>query len=137
MIEYLNYKKTQMSNWTLKEPKYGDIIRVEINKDYHHFGIYVSDDEVIQYGLLQDIFKEAKDVVVLKSTIDEFRNKKFVEVREYSLKEKLLKNKPDKVVSKARARLGEANYNLYENNCSHFVNECVFNKHISDETNKK
>lgn len=126
-----------MSNWTLKEPKYGDIIRVEINKDYHHYGIYVSDDEVIQYGLLEDAFKEASEVSVLSSNIDIFRNKKFVEVREYTLKEKLTKNKPDKVVKLARSRLGERNYNLYDNNCLHFVNECVFNRHVSEETNKK
>lgn len=126
-----------MSNWTLKKPKYGDIIRVEINKDYHHYGIYVTDDEIIQYGMLEDVFQEASSVSVVSSTIDEFRKKKFVEVREYSLKEKLTKNKPDKVVKLAESRLGEKKYSLYENNCSHFVNECVFNKHISDETNKK
>ena len=127
-----------MNKWSLRKPKRGDIIRIDINKDYHHYGIYVSDDEVIQYGLAKDILKPNNTVEVLKSNINDFRMNKFVETREYSLLEKIRKNKPDKVIRKARARLGEASYDILNNNCSHFVNECVFNKHISDEDmNKK
>lgn len=127
-----------MNKWSFRMPKPGDIIRIDINKDYHHYGIYVSDDEVIQYGLAKDIFKPNNEVKVLKSNIDEFRMSKFVEVREYSFIEKISKNKPNKVISIARSRLGEASYDILNNNCSHFVNECVFNKHIQDEQmNKK
>lgn len=122
-----------MNKWSLRKPILGDIIRIDINKDYHHYGIYVSDDEVIQYGLAKDILKPNNLVSVLKSNINDFRMNKFVEVREYTFIEKLKKNKPSKVIALARARLGEMKYDIINNNCSHFVNECVFNKHISDE----
>ena len=36
-----------MANFSLREPKYGDIIRVKIKDDIYHYGIYVSDDEII------------------------------------------------------------------------------------------
>ena len=36
--------------WELVEPKLGDIIRVRLG-DLYHFGIFVSEDEVIQFGL--------------------------------------------------------------------------------------
>ena len=122
-----------MNKWSLRKPIPGDIIRIDINKDYHHYGIYVSDDEVIQYGLAKDILKPNNSVKVLKSNINDFRMSKFVEVREYTLVEKLTKNKPAKVIEKARARLGEAKYDILNNNCSHFVNECVFNKHVKED----
>lgn len=118
-----------MDLWSFKEPKLGDIIRVEINKTYYHYGIYVSDDEVIQYGRSDDMLKKEKqDIEVLVTSIDEFRNKQFIEVRSYSIKERLLKNKPQHVVDLARARIGEKNYDIVKNNCEHFVNDCVFKK---------
>ena len=116
--------------WTLNEPKYGDVIRVNINKTYYHYGIYVSDDEVIQYGRLDDMLKKNKDEVeVLVTSIKDFADNKFIEVGSCSLKEKLIKNKPDKVVMLARKRIGEREYDIVDNNCEHFVYECVFNKH--------
>lgn len=36
--------------WQLKEPTFGDIIRVKSGSIYH-YGIYASDSEVIQFGL--------------------------------------------------------------------------------------
>ena len=122
------------SKWSFDEPKFGDIIRVEIKNSIYHYGIYVSDDEVIQYGLASDAFNTvSENVMVLSSTIKEFLNGKFLEKRNYTLHEKITKNKPNEVVLKAKARLGEKKYNLLTNNCEHFVNECVFNKHISEQ----
>jgi hypothetical protein len=125
-----------MAKWSLKAPRLGDIIRVDMGKSLHHYGIYVSDDEVIQYGKSYEILGPKESVCVLSTTIMEFLNHKFLEVREYSFLEKLLKNKPDEVVKKARARLGEAKYDALNNNCEHFVNECVFNRHESEEAEK-
>lgn len=122
-----------MAKWSLREPKCGDIIRVSIGKNIHHYGIYISDMEVIQYGSGKDIFAPKEDVKVYISTIEEFLGGKFLEVREYSFMEKITKNKPEKVICLAKERLGEAKYDLVKNNCEHFVNDCVFNKHISIE----
>lgn len=121
-----------MANFSLKEPKYGDIIRVKIKDDIYHYGIYESDMVVIQFGLASDAFKrDAKEIKVLTTSIKEFLNGKFLEVREYSFFEKIKKNKPNIVIEKAKSRIGEEGYDLINNNCLHFVNECVFNKHIN------
>ncbi len=121
-----------MANFSLREPKYGDIIRVKIRDDIYHYGIYENDNSIIQFGSAADAFKsDAKNVKVEITTIKDFLGGKFLEVREYSFMEKIKKNKPELVVSKAKGRLGETGYNLIENNCLHFVNECVFNKHIN------
>ena len=121
-----------MANFSLKEPKYGDIIRVKIRDDIYHYGIYVSDMEVIQFGTASDAFKKnSKDIKVLTTTIKEFLNGKFLEVREYSFMERIKKNKPNVIINKAKSRIGEEGYDLLNNNCLHFVNECVFNKHIN------
>ena len=125
-----------MVKWSLRDPKEGDIIRISIGRNMHHYGIFVSDSEVIQYGRSSDIFKNKEEVKVLSTSINEFLNGKFLEVREYSLKEKLSKNNKDKIIKLARSRIGEAKYDILNNNCEHFVNECVFNKHESSEAEK-
>ena len=116
----------------LKNPSSADIIRIKVKNDIYHYGIYISDDEVIAYGKASDIFKASKeDVKVISTNIKEFLDGHFLEVVDYSFTEKIKKNKPDKVIKLARERLGEAKYDILNNNCEHFVNECVFNKHIS------
>lgn len=125
-----------MASFSLRNPNPGDIIRIDIGSDMHHYGIYVSDMEVIQYGRSTDIFNPKGDVSIIATTIEEFLNNKFLEVREYTFIEKIKKNKPAKVIELARKRLGETKYNILENNCEHFVNECVFNKHESLEAKK-
>jgi len=35
-------------NWTFREVKSGDIIRIQLGPIYH-YGIYVSDEEIIQF----------------------------------------------------------------------------------------
>lgn len=121
-----------MASFSLREPKYGDIIRVKIRDDIYHYGIYENDNSIIQFGSANDAFKtDSSNVKVEITTIKEFLNGKFLEVREYSFIEKIKKNKPDLVIKKAKERLGEKGYNLISNNCLHFVNVCVFNKHIN------
>ena len=116
----------------LKNPNSGDIIRIKVKNDIYHYGIYISDSEVIAYGLAKDIFKTDKnDVKVLSTDIKEFLDGHFLECAEYSFIEKCKKNKLDKIINLARLRIGEAKYDILNNNCEHFVNECVFNKHIS------
>ena len=67
--------------WLLKDPSPGDMIRVALGGIYH-VGVYVSDDEVIQFGLaptrrsgLRD-----EDIEVLSSDIDTFLAGGFLEV---------------------------------------------------------
>ena len=126
-----------MEKYVSKEPVIGDIVKVEISNNIYHFGIYMGDDKVIQYGKAADFLKTKKeDVEVLISSMEEFLNGKMALVRVYSFFEKIKKNKVKKIIELAKSRLGEKNYDPVENNCEHFVNECVFNKHISNQANK-
>ena len=122
-----------MAKWSLRCPIEGDIIRVSIGNNMHHYAIYVSDSCIIQYGKASDIFQDSSEVSVQVGTIKEFVGNKYIEVREYSLLEKLKKNSKEKIIKKAKERIGEKKYNILNNNCEHFVNECVFNKHESLE----
>ena len=94
------------------------------------YGIYVDDENVIQYGKYDDMLKkDAKEIEVLITNISDFAGGKFIEVRNYSLKERIFKRRPSKIVRKAMLRLGEKEYNIINNNCEHFVNDCAFYRH--------
>ena len=126
-----------MEKYIVKEPKIGDIVKVEISNGLFHYGLYLGNDEIIQYGLAKDFLKTKKeDVKVQVTSMSEFLDGKMALVRVYSLFDKLKKNSPKKAIKLALDRLGEAKYDPIENNCEHFVNECVFNKHISLQANK-
>ena len=112
--------------WTYKEPSQGDMVRVAIGSIYH-FGIYVSDSEVIQFGLppsRRGSLIDA-DVEVLASDIDEFLAGGFLEVCEFDRKERKKNRKPCEVVEYARSKIGTRGYHILYNNCEHFANECV------------
>ena len=126
-----------MEKYKCIEPKVGDIVKVEISNGLFHYGLYLGNDEIIQYGLAKDFLKTKKeDVKVQVTSMSEFLDGKMALVRVYSLFDKLKKNSPKKAIKLALDRLGEAKYDPIENNCEHFVNECVFNKHISLQANK-
>ncbi len=120
--------------WVMKEPKRGDMIRVALGSIYH-FGIFVSEDEVIQFGLAPSLRALIPDnkVEVLASDIDAFLAGGFLEVCEFDRKERKKHRKPDEVVEYARKRLGEKGYHILYNNCEHFANECLSGEHISHQ----
>lgn len=102
------------------------MIRVAVGGIYH-FGIYVSDEEVIQFGLppVSRVGVRDLDVEVLSSNIDSFLAGGFLEVCEFDKKEKKKNRTPDEVVDYARSKIGKRGYNILYNNCEHFANECV------------
>ncbi len=120
--------------WKMKEPSYGSMIRVGLGSIYH-FGIYVSDDEVIQFGLAPSRRAMLRDseVEVLASDIDTFLAGGFLEVAEFDKKEKKKLRSPDAVVAYAREKLGMRGYSILYNNCEHFANECLSGEHISHQ----
>ena len=121
-----------MEKWSMKEPYPGAHIRVQVGEIYHH-GIYIGNDEVVQFGLPFDIRNVPDKIKVIKSDISDFLNGGFLEVREFSKKEKKLKNSDSKIVEIALSKLGEGNYDIIHNNCEHFVNECIFNSKKSKQ----
>ncbi len=114
--------------FVIKDASRGDIIRTQIgNTNLFHYGIYISEEEVIQFGyspLVRD--KDKNNIVVISTSIDTFSQSNFVEVGECSSKEKKKIFPPEEIISRAKARLGEGGYNILHNNCEHFVYECAF-----------
>ncbi|MCH5158128.1 MAG: lecithin retinol acyltransferase family protein [Clostridiales bacterium] len=114
--------------WTSDSPKFGDIIRIELSPGLYHYGIYVSDDEVIAFGLppIGGFSVPSEEIKVISSDIDKFFCGRFVEVAKLGFIEKLKAKKPNAVVAYARSRIGDGGYHIVKNNCEHFVYECVF-----------
>lgn len=111
--------------WTADMPKYGDIIRVKV-KFYHHYGIFVDEDCVVQFGMPDNTGVNPDDIEVITTNIDTFRNGGAVETAAFSVLERMKKQSSEKIVETALSRIGEKGYNILHNNCEHFVNECVF-----------
>ena len=120
--------------WILGEPQSGDMIRVKAGT-IHHYGVFVSDSEVIQFGLAPNARPGLKDsdIEVLATDIDTFLAGQFLEVAEFDRKEKKTHPTPEEAVAKARARMGEKGYHILYNNCEHFAYECVSGKHYSEQ----
>ena len=119
----------------LIDPNMGDMIRVKTGQIYH-YGIYVSDDEVIQFGLApsQRSLINDSQIEVLSSDIDTFLCGGFLEVAVFDKKEKKKHRKAADVVSYARSRLGTKGYNIIYNNCEHFANECISGVRYSSQS---
>lgn len=120
--------------YTLTAPVPGDIIRVSVGS-IHHYGIYVSDNEVIQFGRRPDVVVcKKEDIQVLSTSVEEFYQSSFLETAVLSRKEKKDAFKNTEVIDRARKRIGETGYDILRNNCEHFVFECVFGIHYSTQT---
>lgn len=122
-----------MEKWKLADPYPGAHIRVKTGSFYHH-GIYIGNDEVVQFGYPFNYTQDPKSVIVVRSSIFDFLKGGFLEVKEFSHKEKKQKYSDSKIIENALSHLGEAGYNILNNNCEHFVNLCIFGKKISYQT---
>ena len=119
--------------WEMREAKYGDIVRVALGPLFH-FGIFVSDEEVIQFGLPPTPNRRSEDVEVLSAPVEAFLAGGFLEVGVPEGKEKRRRKKPKVVVSTAKSRIGEHGYDILYNNCEHFANECYFGEKFCSMT---
>lgn len=116
--------------WEMTEAKFGDIVRVSLGAIYH-YGIFVSEEEVIQFGLPPTPNRRAEDVEVLAAPVEAFLAGGFLEVGYAEGREKKARRSPKETVAAARKRLGERGYDILHNNCEHFANECVFGEKFS------
>ncbi len=112
-------------NWSEKSPKSGDIIRTKVSF-YHHYGIFISEDEVIQFGLPNDPGKPSDSICVLASDIDTFLSGGELQTAEPDKEESKKLRSKEEIIKIARSRIGEKGYDILHNNCEHFVNECAF-----------
>lgn len=120
--------------WEYKDCRYGDIIRVKLGSVYH-YGIFVSDNEVIAFGLppTAENLQNQQAIKVLATDIDVFSCGNLVETAVLSFKERMKRRSPEQTVTLARERIGEGGYNIIHNNCEHFVNDIVFGEKVSQQ----
>lgn len=122
-------------NWTLKEANLGDMVRVKSGSIYH-YGVFVSEDEIIQFGLAPALRPSVKpcDVEVCSSDVDGFLGGGFLEVAVLDRKETKKRRPVKETVAMARERLGEKGYHILYNNCEHFAYECVMGERYCSQT---
>jgi len=114
----------------------GDLIRVRVGSIWH-YGVYASEEEVIQFGLPpRQGFLRPDEVRVCASTMAEFAENSIVETARWTWKEKFRKNSARRAVALARSRIGEGGYNLLHNNCEHFAYECVLGEKRCEQEEK-
>lgn len=116
--------------WTVDTPECGDLVRTKV-RFYHHYGIFVSPERVIQFGLPDDPMRPAGDVRVLATDVYTFLQGGELEVAKPDREERKEMRSPKAIVAMAESRIGEGGYDILHNNCEHFMNECAFGEHRS------
>ena len=106
--------------WWPSECKKGDMIRVRIGSIYH-YGIFISEDEIIQFGLPPTALIPENEQRVCVCSIDEFACGSIVETAILDRNDQKRRYDADKTVRIARSRIGEGGYSLIHNNCEHFA----------------
>lgn len=121
--------------WEKKKPSFGDQIRVNRGLYFHH-GIYIDDNNVIQFGSMNGELDPDKARVIKTSLSDFLKGDQDYEVRSFTPEELAKKRSPEEIVNYAFLQLGRGGYNIISNNCEHFANECVFGKADSEQVDK-
>ena len=117
-------------NWENKTPEPADIIRTRF-KFYYHYGIFISEDEVIQFGLPLDPGRPAEEIKVIATDVYTFLMGGEIETAVPSGEERKKMHSATEIIKTARGRIGEGGYDILHNNCEHFVNSCVFGENSS------
>lgn len=120
--------------WEMKQPNYGDQIRVNRGFYYHH-GIYEDDNHVYQFASPKGSEVSPDTALIICTTLEEFLKGGIVEVRCYLDNELKNKRSPEEIIDYAKSKLGTGlgTYNLITNNCEHFSNMCAFGKAQSNQ----
>lgn len=112
-----------------KKPSLGD--QIKVNRGiYDHHGIYIGDDKVIQFGSTTGELDPSK-AMVIETSLDDFLKGGELLVATYTEEELKKRRNPNEIVEYAKAHLGDKGYDLINNNCEHFSNECAFGEHKS------
>lgn len=117
-------------NWIEEEPVRGDIIRVKLGVIYH-YGIFLSKDEIVQFGYPPVGPKSKEEKRVCLTVMAGFSLDNPIERGVPSPNDEKTRLPKEECISKALSRLGEGGYNVLHNNCEHFANECYFGRHFS------
>ena len=112
-------------DWKFDTPTPSQVIRTKV-KFYYHYGIFINENEVIQFGLPDDPGKPADQIKVLSTDIYTFLCGGEIEVGVPNSEEQKKMRSKDEIIKTAYSRIGENGYDILHNNCEHFVNSCVF-----------
>ncbi len=101
------------------------MVRVRLGSIYH-YGVFVSENEIIQFGLAPSARPTLKDseIEVLASDLATFLCGGRLEVAVPEDGTQPART-PEQVIAFARQSLGKRGYHLLKNNCEHFAYECV------------
>ena len=111
--------------WQFSSPTPGAPVRVKVSF-YYHYGIFVSRDSVIQFGLPDGPSRPAEEIRVLSTDVYTFLQGGDLEVGFPDRGERKKLRSADQVVATAQSRIGEGDYDLLQNNCEHFMYACLF-----------
>lgn len=111
--------------WQFSSPTPGTPVRVKVSF-YYHYGIFVSRDSVIQFGLPDGPSRPAEEIRVLSTDVYTFLQGGDLEVGFPDRGERKKLRSADQVVATAQSRIGQGGYDLLHNNCEHFMYECLF-----------
>ena len=137
MVEYLtraymddffncNLPKAAPITRRISLPKVGSHL-ITPRTTYTHHGIYVGNEKVIHYSGLADGLSAGP---VEEVSLSNFHQQKGFDVELHS--DALFSNQ--QIVTRARERLGETDYNLFYNNCETFVHYCFYNVNTSQQS---
>lgn len=98
-------------------------------KRYHHHGIYIGNGRVIHYsGMSGDRQSIGR--------VEEVSFDYFCKGRGYRIVKHERRLDDQKIVERAKSRIGERTYDLTNNNCEHFCYWCVEGEHESKQLNE-
>ena len=111
--------------WEQGTPEPGAPVRVKVSF-YHHYGIFVSPDSVIQFGLPDGPSRPAEEIRVLSTDVYTFLQGGTLEVGIPDKAERKKLRPAPQVIAAAQGRISQGGYDLLHNNCEHFMHECLF-----------
>ncbi len=122
-----------MTQWLKINPTFASHIRVNRGFYYHH-GIYLDDNTVVSFGgINNDYTLDPSKARVIITSLNEFLRGGELEVRQFSDEELKRKRTPQDIANYALSCVGNSGYDLINNNCEHFANECLFGKRESEQ----
>ena len=118
--------------WTNNKPQFGSAIRVR-RTIYYHYGIYCDDSTVVHFSAKDsDGVLDYKSVKVIVTDLKRFLKDGTLETLEYDDSNRPTRS-PVEIVNYAFSMVGTGGYDLVNNNCEHFVYDCLYGKKESKQ----
>jgi hypothetical protein len=96
---------------------------------YTHHGLYIGNNKVIHYTGKSGNISDASTGRIKTDTLANFAKGKGYFIQEHQN----AKYRGEKAVNRAKSRLGEKNYDLFNNNCEQLINWAIDNDHLSQQ----